>query len=58
MWYDRKPYVGFICTFGCKTIALIIEINKGKFEAKEELMTIVGYSNESKAYILWHKNGD
>jgi len=53
MWNGRKPYVGFMRTFGCKVITLIKGINKGKFEAKGKSMIMVGYSSESKAYRLW-----
>jgi len=49
IWYDQKPYV----SFGCKAITLIKGVNKGKFEAKGRLMTMIGYSSESKAYRLW-----
>lgn len=50
---ERKPYVGFMRTFGCKAITLMKGSYKGKFEAKGKLMTMVGYSSESKAYRLW-----
>jgi len=53
VWNDRKPYAGFMRTFGCKTVTLIKGVNKGKFETKGKLMTMVGYSSESKAYRLW-----
>jgi len=53
MWNNRKPYVGFMRTFGCKAVTLIKGVNRGKFEAKGKLMTMVGYSSESKAYRLW-----
>lgn len=53
MWSDRKPYVGFMRTFGCKAISLIKGTNRRKFEAKGKPMIMVGYSSESKAYRLW-----
>jgi len=53
MWNDRKPYVGFMHIFGCKTIALIKGVNKEKFEARGRSMIMVEYSSELKAYRLW-----
>lgn len=49
----RKPYVGFMKTFGCKAIALEKRPGIGKFHQKGRPYIMVGYSNESKAYRLW-----
>lgn len=48
-----KPYVGFMRIFGSKVIALEKKRSRGKFEPKGKEYTLVGYSQESKAYRLW-----
>lgn len=53
MWNQRKPYLGFMRIFGSKAIVLRKGVKGNKFEAKGKLLTMVGYSNESKAYRLW-----
>lgn len=53
MWNQRKPYLGFMRTFGSKAIALRKGIKGNKFEAKGKPLIMVGYSSESKAYRLW-----
>lgn len=53
MWNQRKPYLGFMRTFGTKAIALQKGVKGNKFEAKGKSLIMVGYSSESKAYRLW-----
>lgn len=53
MWNQRKPYLGFMRTFGSKAIALRKGVKGNKFEAKGRSLIMVGYSSESKAYRLW-----
>jgi len=35
MWNDRKSYVGFMRTFGCKTVTLIKGVNRENSKPKE-----------------------
>lgn len=53
VWSNEKPYVGFMRIFGSKVVALEKKPSRGKFKPKGEKYTLVGYSQESKAYRLW-----
>lgn len=52
-WNGKKPYVGFMRTFGSKVIAHIKGPTKGKFAPTGRTLVMVGYASESKAYRLW-----
>lgn len=52
-WTGRKPYVGYLKTIGAKTLDKAHK--RGKFQPKGERYTLVGYSEESKAYRLWKR---
>lgn len=52
-WTNKKPYVGFFHIFGSKTIALNKGPKRGKFLRKGDEYTLIGYSDEAKAYRLW-----
>lgn len=53
LWYQEKPFVGFMKIIGSKAIVLEKGKRQGKFEPKGKEYTLVAYSNESKAYRLW-----
>lgn len=52
-WKGKKPYIGFLKTFGSKVIALEKGPGRKKLDAKGKEYIFVGYSAESKAYRLW-----
>lgn len=55
MWFDEKPYVGFLRIIESKVIVLNKSGQCKKFDPKGYEYILVGYSHESKAYRLWQR---
>lgn len=53
-WYDMKPSVSHLRTFGCIAYALINSQNHHKLDEKSEKYILIGYSLQSKAYRLYN----
>ena len=51
-WSGRKPEVSHLKVFGCPAYSLNKAPNKDKLDQKGEKLLFVGYSDESKGYIL------
>ena len=49
LWYGYKPNVSYFKVFGSKCY-ILKESRKGKFDAKGDEGTFLGYSSKSKAY--------
>lgn len=50
-----KSFVDYLRTIGSKVIVLDKTHKREKFQSKGEEFTLVGYSEESKAYRLWKR---
>lgn len=55
IWTEKKPYIGFMRSFGSRVIALEKGKSRNKFAVKGKEYVLVGYSNDAKAYRLWEK---
>ena len=53
IWYGSKPIVSHFKIFGAQAFVLNKNPNLGKFDPKSNECIFVGYSRESKAYMLW-----
>lgn len=53
VWFGKMPVVSHFRHFGSKAFALNKRPQKGKFDPRSVECTMVGYSDESKAYRLW-----
>lgn len=56
VWFNRKPNIQHLRTFGSYAVALNKNKSGGKFEAKGEKYIMVGYSQVAKAYRLYNKS--
>ena len=55
-YYLRKSNVSYSKVFGCKYFVLNTKGNLGKFDPKSFDAIFVGYSNTSKAYIVFNRS--
>ena len=53
MWYDRKPDISHLRTFGCTAYAYVAPELRQKLDDKAETMIHMGYSLRSKGYRLY-----
>ena len=51
-WYKKKPIVKNLHVFGCKALVHVPKELRKKLDAKSADHIFVGYSEESKAFIL------
>lgn len=51
-WTNKKPYLGYLRTFGSKVIAPDKRPRRSKFAPRGREYVLVGYSEDSKAYRL------
>ncbi|KAI3702443.1 hypothetical protein L6452_28181 [Arctium lappa] len=52
----RKPFIGFFKPFGCPCTILNTKYHLGKFDSKADDGFLVGYSSQSKAYIVFNSS--
>ena len=52
-WTGQRPSLGHLRVFGCLAYAHVPDVKRGKLDPKSRACTFVGYSTESKAYLLW-----
>ena len=53
-WHGRKPFVAHLHVFGCLAYALVPVQHRRKLDDKVVKCIFVGYSSESKGYMLYH----
>ena len=53
-WHGKKPSVSHLRVFGCFAYALVLQQHRRKLNDKAVKCTFVGYSAESKGYMLYH----
>ena len=51
--YERKPSLKHLRIFGCVAYVHVNAENRTKLEEKSKICRFIGYSETSKAYILW-----
>lgn len=52
LWFNRKPNVNQLKTFGCAVLTHIPKEQRRKLDIKAKELKFVGYAEESKAYRL------
>ena len=55
LWKNKKPNISYFKVFGCKCFILNTKDNLGKFDAKSNVGTFLGYSTSSKAFRVFNK---
>ena len=55
LWKNRKPNICYFKVSKCKCFILNTKDNHGKFDPKSNVGIFLGYSNTSKAYIMYNK---
>jgi hypothetical protein len=53
-WYEKKPNVNHFRVFGCVAYVHVVDQKRQKLDPKSELCIFVGYSEQSKAYMLYN----
>jgi len=53
-WYGVKPYVEHMKVFGCICYSLVPDVKRDKLDAKAVAGIFIGYSADSKAYIIYN----
>jgi transposase InsO family protein len=56
-WTGRQPSLGHLRVFGCLAYAHVPDLKRGKLDVKARACVLVGYSAESKAYLLYDPDG-
>ena len=57
-WYGRKPSVSFLRTFGCIGHVRKTKPNLTKLKDRSTPMVFLGYTEGTKAYLLYDPCGD
>ena len=57
-WYGRKPSVSFLRTFGCIGHVRKMKLVLTKLEDRSTPMVFLGYTEGTKAYLLYDPHGD
>ena len=57
-WYELKPSVSFLWTFGCIGHVRKTKPNLTKLEDRSTPMVFLGYTQGTKAYRLYDLRGD
>lgn len=52
-WHGTKPDVSHLRVFGSKAYAHVPKDNRRKLDSKTQECVLVGYSEDSKGYLLW-----
>ena len=56
LYFGKKPNITYFRTFGCKCyVHNNGKDNLGKFDARSDEATFLGYSSHSKAYRVYNK---
>ena len=55
LWNERRPNISYFKVFGCKCYILNTKDKLGKFDAKSTEGIFLGYSEHSKAYVIYNK---
>ena len=53
-WYDQKPDLSYLHEIGCDAFVLIPNKSNPKIFDHSLKCILIGYSNNSKAYICYH----
>ena len=52
-WYDYKPWLKILKTFGCLCFSYIPHVKRDKLDKKAEARIFIGYSSITKAYRIY-----
>uniref|UniRef100_A0ABD2XH93 CCHC-type domain-containing protein n=1 Tax=Trichogramma kaykai TaxID=54128 RepID=A0ABD2XH93_9HYME len=58
LWFNKKPNVNHLRTFGCEAFALIPDVLRKKWDPKSKKLIFVGYEKDSENYRLFDPKTD